>query len=75
MKVEAKTVPGLERLVKKAKEVVVMPRFGTSEAWIKITKAEATKFIASLPHGATAEEYGMYGGVFGVLEEGTLYLG
>ena len=49
MKTELKTLKALRAAIRKAREVVVMPRFGVTETYIKITKAEALAFIATLP--------------------------
>lgn len=71
-----KTKGEVLRAIREAKEVVVAPRFGLNDTWIRITKVEALAFIGALPDHATPEEWEMYGGAFGDLaENGTLFLG
>jgi len=61
--------------IKKAKVVLVQPRFGLSEEWVEISKKSALAFAAKIGPEESPEEAGMYGGVFGSLSEGVLYLG
>jgi hypothetical protein len=63
---ELATLKELKAALKAAKTVLVMPRFGTSEAWVPITKATALKFVTeTVAPGATPESCEMYGGTFG----------
>ena len=50
-------------------------RFGTSEQWVKISKAEARNLITGM--SGSPEHYEMYTGSFGEMNftEKTLYLG
>jgi hypothetical protein len=63
--------------IRKAKVVMIQPRFGLSEAHVEISKKVALEFVSSMVKpGESPEEAGMYGGVYGSLyESGELYLG
>jgi len=70
------TVASLRCAVKMAKAIYILPRFGTSELWLKITKAEASKLIACYADSDTPEHCEMFAGTFGTMTNGgTLYLG
>ncbi len=70
------TVASLWCAVKAAKEIYILPKFGTSELWIKITKAEAKKLISGLDVDETPMYYEMFADTFGTMTNGgTLYLG
>jgi hypothetical protein len=70
------TVKQLKAAIKAASEIVIQPRFGASEHWVKISKAEAKALAANLgPNTTTPEEAEMYSGSFGLLDGATLYLG
>jgi len=43
--IEINTVKEAIKYARKAKEIVIQPRFGTSEDWIKISKKEAINFL------------------------------
>ena len=75
MTTQIETVKALKAAIKTATMILIQPRFGCSEAWVKITKAEAKALTANLPAGATPEEFEMYSGDFGTLSGTTLYLG
>jgi len=76
-RIDIKTVTQLKFCVSMAKSIYVQPRFGTSEAWVKITKAEAKAFVEPYVHGQTPEDCEMYTDIFGTYQVGskTLYLG
>jgi hypothetical protein len=70
------TVPELKRALRQAREVVVLPRFGCSETWVRISKADAAVLVGKLGgKDTTPEQAEMYSGDFGLLDNGTLYLG
>jgi hypothetical protein len=70
-----KTVKEFRAAVKAATKVVVMPRFGLSEAWVGITKADALGLVKGAKGDATAEEFSMFTGEFGSVTDGVLYIG
>ena len=75
MREELMTVKELRAAIKAAKIVLAVPRFGVSESWVKLTKADALGLVKGAKGAATPEEFSMYAGKFGTLTEGTLYLG
>lgn len=72
---EIKTKDQLRDAIGSCREVRVLPRFGTSETWIRIFKLDALELLKSIEDGSTPEDCGMYSGMFGELENGILYLG
>jgi hypothetical protein len=66
----------LDAAIRKARMILVQPRFGVVERWTAITKAEARNFIAAIQPDDTPANLEMFGGQFGELaDNGTLYLG
>ena len=72
---ELMTIKDTMAAIKKAKVVLIAPRFGVSEDWIEVTKKAALAFVGKYGAETTPEDVGMYGGVFGSSEEGVVYLG
>jgi hypothetical protein len=68
------TVPGLRCAIAEAFIVLIQPRFGTSETWLRITKAEA-RVLAQSVGNAAPDQVEMPSGHFGELRLGALYLG
>jgi len=75
LRVEIKTVRELKTAIRHAKHILVQPRFGASERWIKITKREAKAIASDIPKFATPAAVEMFTGTFGVVEGDALYLG
>ena len=69
------TVPAFKRAIREASEVLAQVRFGTSEQWVRISKAGAMELIKGLPASATPEEAEIYSGQFGAVIGSTLYIG
>jgi hypothetical protein len=69
------TIPSVRRAIKSARAVYVQPRFGCSEHWVKVTKAEALNMLESFPDHFTPEDAEMYAGTFGTLKDKVLYMG
>ena len=65
----------LRAAIKVAKTVLMAPRFGVSESWVKVSKADALGLVKGAAGSATAEDFSMYTGEFGELRDGVLYLG
>lgn len=76
---DALTVRELRALIRsnRVHKVLVQPRFGTSETWIKISKAEALEILKGGNDGDTAKDLEIYGGNFGSMTDCSkdLYLG
>jgi hypothetical protein len=74
--IQITTIPALRAAIKRARDVLVRPRFGCSEAWVKITKVEAEQLIARLPADATPDTSEMFCDYFATTTTGrTLFLG
>lgn len=69
------TIEALLGAIKYAKVVYIQPRFGTSEAWIRISKAEARFLAKALPENATPGVCEFTANQFGHMIEDELYLG
>lgn len=71
------TVLDLKRAIRDAKLILIQVKFGCSEKWVKISKAEAKDMISELDANATPESFEMYSADFGSFEASskTLYLG
>lgn len=75
MQIDIDTIEQLQRAIKLAKHIRIQVRFGVSERWVKITKAQALELLEDIGN-ATPRELEMYSGTFGALDKyGTLYLG
>jgi hypothetical protein len=73
---ELMSLKEVKAAIRKAKVVKIQPRYGLSEAWIEISKKVALEFVVNgIGPDESPEEAEMYGGVFGSLDEGVLYLG
>ena len=70
-KIEITTKAGLNRAIKKAKEVLVSIRFGTLEHDARITKAEAKLIVENLADDETPESMELYGGIFAAYDPDT----
>lgn len=70
------TIPELKKAIRRAKVILVQPRFGVSEKWIKITKNEATYIVSDINDSATPEQHEMYGATFATMtDDDWLHLG
>jgi len=69
------TIPELKKEIRKAKEVYAQIRFGTNEAWSRITKAAALDILKGFPKDAEAEDCEMFGSWFGSVDGDILYFG
>lgn len=74
-RIDIVTIKALRSAIRKAKLILVQPRFGCTERWIKISKAEAIEMIFHISVNDTPADQEMYRGVFGSLEDDTLFLG
>jgi hypothetical protein len=74
---ELKSAKELKAAIRKAKLVLIQPRFGCTEQWVEISKKSAAAFVASaVGPEDSPESMGLFGSMFGSLEEsGELYLG
>jgi len=72
---EITTIPSLKLAIKVASTIYIRPRFGVSEAWVKITKQEAKLLADSLPEHMTPNQCEMYAGIFGTLAADCLFMG
>lgn len=70
-----KTVHGLRHAIRTCREVLIQPRFGTSEAWVKITKIEAQRLTEGMPAMHTPDDAEMSDGHFATFDGEFLYLG
>jgi hypothetical protein len=76
MRKELMSLKEVKAAIRAAKLVLIQPRFGLSEEYVEISKKVALAFVVSqIKPEDGPEEAGMYGGVFGSLDEGVLYLG
>jgi hypothetical protein len=69
------TIPSLKCAIKNARRIRVQPKFGTNEKWIRISKVEALELIEGYADDATPTWHEMYGGIFGTMINGVLYMG
>lgn len=69
------TVKEARAAVKKAKRVVIRPRFGLVEKEIIITKKEALYLLEDIADDETPESMEMYGSSFGEDDNGYVRLG
>lgn len=65
----------LKACIRRARVILIQPRFGNSETWVKISKREADELVRGFKQGETPEHHEMYSGSFGELRDGVLYLG
>lgn len=75
MATDLMTIPETRKAIRKAREVLMQPRFGSSEAWVRISKVEALDLLSNYKDDATPEHCEMYGGRFGELDVSIVYLG
>ena len=69
------TIPGLRRAIKQAHSVHTQVRFGSSERWVKISKATALELIEGLSDHCSPQDAEMYAGTFGTMHGRTLWMG
>ncbi|PYJ10795.1 MAG: hypothetical protein DMF06_05160 [Verrucomicrobia bacterium] len=70
------TIAELRRAIRTSRVVYAQLRFGCSEHWSKISKAEALALVATFEPDTTPEAAEMFGGTFGDLDkDGALWLG
>jgi hypothetical protein len=74
---ELKTIKSLRHSIKNAKLVLMQPRFGSSETYVKVTKQDALGLIANADGNETPQDWEMYTDTFGRFDlmTKTLYLG
>lgn len=76
MLTDIKTVKDLRKSIREAKMVLVQPRFGLSEAYVKISKREAVAMMDGLTDDMTPDSLGMATDSFASVNEiGELYIG
>jgi hypothetical protein len=68
-------VADLRIAINTASEVLAQVRFGCSEKWVRISKADARQLITGWKRSDTPEDHEMYSGTFGEFNSGILYLG
>lgn len=73
--IEIKNGKELRAAVRRAKIILIQPRLGTNEIWVKISKKEATLFIKDIGDTETPRDFEMGTDSFGDIENGTLHLG
>ena len=69
------TIRELRKAIRKARRVMVSPRFGNFEGLVRISKADALWMIQSYNGDATADDIEMYGGELGRWDGDQLILG
>ncbi len=69
------TIRATRQAIRSAKTVLMQPKFGLSEEWVKISKQEALKFLAPFKHDETPENAGMFANIFGSVDGNTVFLG
>jgi hypothetical protein len=69
------TVTEFRKAVRKAREVLAQVRFGTSERWVRISKADALTLVAGMARDTTPEDAELYSGIFGTFDGATLHVG
>jgi hypothetical protein len=67
------TLTQVRRAIDAASEVLVQVRFGVSEQWVRISKADARSLIKG--RNSTPDDMEMPCGDFGSVDGTTLYLG
>lgn len=70
---DLKTIKETRAAIKAARVVYVEPRFGTSETWVRISKADALFILRGMTGTPHANE--MYTDRFGSVQDGAVYLG
>lgn len=75
MAISITSLSHLRAAIRVCRQVQIQVRFGTSEAWVAITKQEALRLVKALPKNATPDECEMGTGHFGHADDGVLYLG
>ena len=69
------TIPEFKKAIRAASEVLAQVRFGCSEKWVRISKADARSLVDGKTNDTTPEECEMYSGQFGSIVGTTLYVG
>lgn len=69
------TIFQLRRAIDAAAVIVTQVRFGTSEKWVRISKADARSLIKGVSNSTTPEQMEIYSGQFGSIIGSTVYLG
>ena len=74
---EITTINEYRKAVTNVREVLAQVRFGTSERWVRITKADALLLVKGMARDATPDDAEMYYGVFGNVDDdiNVLYVG
>lgn len=76
MGTEIKTVKETRKAIRECAEVLVQPRFGNSESWVKMRKADAMDLLRGLKSNQTPNDAEMYSDMFAeLMDDGVLYLG
>ena len=73
MTTDITTVPEFRKAVREAKDVLTQVRFGCSERWVRISKADALLLVAGFGRSDTPEQHEM--DAFASVDGSTLYLG
>jgi cysteine synthase len=76
-RIEITTARTLRTAVANAKLIMVQPRLGCSEMWVKLGKKEAKLFVKGITNDMTPDDLGTGTGTFGDidLDTGTVYIG
>ena len=75
-KVEHMTIRDLRRAIRKARTCYVTPRYGLTERYLRVAKAEALFLVEGFDNSLSPGDLEMYAGCFGHTDdEGDLYLG